>query len=93
MNKAQKAFDQFVVPACPSELKAPRLHELLDYPGVQPLIWGGKGVGSQGDGSVQFLARGVNEQQLLIQKLENDFGDLSCLSLTVPSGEGTPPIN
>ncbi|MCD4741970.1 MAG: hypothetical protein K8R67_05760 [Desulfobacteraceae bacterium] len=93
MNEAQANFDKYVVPACPSELKAPRLHEVLHYSKIKHLIWGGKGVGSQGDGSVQFLTRGVNEQQLLIEKLENDFYDISCFSLTVPSGKVTAQVN
>jgi galactokinase len=69
MNKAQKLFDQCVAPACPEELTAPRLHEVLSCPDIQDLIWGGKGVGSQGDGCVQFVAKGLEEQEELIGRL------------------------
>lgn len=37
---------------------------------VKALTWGIKGVGCQGDGSVQMLARGRQEQEELIQVLK-----------------------
>ncbi|MFC1716922.1 mevalonate kinase [Candidatus Poribacteria bacterium] len=69
MNEAQRLFDECVCPACPEELTAPKLHEILSHPDIQDLIWGGKGVGSQGDGCVQFIAKGLAEQEELIKKL------------------------
>ena len=69
MNEAQGLFDECLLPACPGELTAPKLHETLLHPDIQDLIWGGKGVGSQGDGCVQFVARGLAEQEELIKKL------------------------
>jgi len=69
MNEAQQLFDEFVLPACPEELNAPALHKILSHPDIQDLIWGGKGVGSQGDGCVQFVARGLEEQEELIERL------------------------
>ena len=69
MKQAQKLFDEFVAPASPQELKAPKLHEALSCPEIQDLIWGGKGVGSQGDGCVQFIAKGLEGQERLIKKL------------------------
>ncbi len=71
MTKAQRLFDECVAPACPEELAAPKLHEILSQPDIQDLIWGGKGVGSQGDGCVQFIAKGLEEQEELIEKLWN----------------------
>ncbi|MBD3183351.1 GHMP kinase, partial [Candidatus Poribacteria bacterium] len=71
MNEAQELFDKYVAPASPEELKAPKLHEILSHPGIQDFIWGGKGVGSQGDGCVQFVARGLKEQEELIDILWN----------------------
>lgn len=47
MTEAQRQFDAFAMPACPSQLTSPKLHAILSYPGIQHLIWGGKGVGSQ----------------------------------------------
>jgi len=82
MKKAQVLFDKYIMPVCPSELAAPKLHKVLEYPRIQSLVWGGKGVGSQGDGSAQFIARGPEEQKVLIEKLEREF-DVVCLSLTI----------
>lgn len=59
------------------------LHGALSYPGLTTHVLGGKGVGSQGDGSVQFLARDEKSREAAIRILEDDLG-LSCLRLTVP---------
>jgi galactokinase len=69
MRKAQRLFDECVRPACPDELAAPVLHKVLSHPDIQDLIWGGKGVGSQGDGCAQFTAKGLEEQEELIERL------------------------
>jgi galactokinase len=61
LGEAQATFDALVAPACP-ELAAPRLHAVLAHPAVAELAWGGKGVGSQGDGCAQLLARGPGER-------------------------------
>jgi mevalonate kinase len=57
MDEAQKLFDRYAVPLSPVELEAPKLHSLLNNHEIRQLIYGGKGVGSQGDGAVQFTAR------------------------------------
>ena len=51
MTKAQVEFDRYVVPACPDQLAAKKLHLLLHHEPLKPYIFGGKGVGSQGDGT------------------------------------------
>lgn len=56
-SEYQQAFDACLTPACPSQLTSTRLHELLSLPELQEHILGGKGVGSQGDGSIQFLCK------------------------------------
>jgi len=56
---------------CPEELNAPKLHEVLNDPIIQPMVYGGKGVGSQGDGSIQFLAKDKENQQKLIDYLNS----------------------
>ena len=56
MAEAQAFFDRYAVPACPEELQAPVLHRVLRHEALAPHVWGGKGVGSQGDGSAQFVA-------------------------------------
>lgn len=74
MIQAQKLFDEKVAPACPAELAAPVLHALLADETIQGLVYGGKGVGSQGDGSVQFLAKDRSCQERLIAYLKQEKG-------------------
>jgi UTP-glucose-1-phosphate uridylyltransferase/mevalonate kinase len=81
MTEAQELFDKKVAPASWEELKAPKLHEILNNTYVKPLTFGGKGVGSQGDGSVQFLARDKECQIKLVDYL-NEI-DLTAYSLTI----------
>lgn len=69
MTEAEELFNSHVTPMCPSELEAPRLHAVLADPQIQQWVYGGKGVGSHGDGSVQFLARDPDCQQLLLDYL------------------------
>lgn len=85
MVEAQSNFDRFAAPACPEELSAPILHKILEYPPLKPHIWGGKGVGSQGDGTAQFIARSQADQGAIISIIENDL-KLPCLRLTLHSG-------
>jgi len=68
MTEAEDMFDKYVAPMSPA-LWAPKLHEVLNDPQIQPLIYGGKGVGSHGDGSVQFLAHDKETQQQLVDYL------------------------
>ncbi|MBN1147493.1 MAG: GHMP kinase [Anaerolineales bacterium] len=82
MNEAQAFFDRFAAPACPEELAAPLLHRLLGYEPIKPHIWGGKGVGSQGDGTAQFVARSQADQQAVIEILARDLG-LHALELSL----------
>ena len=81
MTEAQHVFDALIAPACP-ELAAPRLHEVLAHPAVAEMGWGGKGVGSQGDGCAQLVARGPDERDALARRLGDDLG-VSCLPLTL----------
>ena len=69
MTEAQSLFDEKVAPMCPQELTSPVLHKTLKDPDIQPFIYGGKGVGSQGDGTVQFLAKDEECQQKLFDYL------------------------
>ena len=55
--QAQAEFDKYAQPACPSELTMPILHSVMSHPALQPLVWGIKGVGSQGDGTGQLLCK------------------------------------
>jgi len=69
MNEAEELFDRAVAPICPEELTAPKLHAVLADEYVHQLTYGGKGVGSHGEGSVQFLARDEESQQKLVDYL------------------------
>ena len=85
MIEAQTFFDQYATPTCPEELTAPVLHKVINYPKLLPYIWGSKGVGSQGDGTAQFLARSESDQEAVIKIIEEDL-NLSCLKLTLHTG-------
>jgi UTP-glucose-1-phosphate uridylyltransferase/mevalonate kinase len=86
MVEAQAFFDRYAQPACPEELTAPVLHRVLEYEPLKPHIWGGKGVGSQGDGTAQFIARSETDQQAVIEIIERDL-KMPCLTLTLRTGQ------
>jgi UTP-glucose-1-phosphate uridylyltransferase/mevalonate kinase len=88
MYEAQEFFDRYATPACPEELTAPVLHQVLDHEGLRPHVWGGKGVGSQGDGTAQFITRSEADQKAVIEILERDFG-MPCLTLSL---HATPKV-
>lgn len=85
MVEAQAFFDRYATPACPEELTSPVLHKVLAYEALRPHIWGGKGVGSQGDGTAQFLARSEADQQAVVEIIERDLG-MECHTLTLKPG-------
>lgn len=71
MTETEEIFDKQVAPLCPNELKAPKLKAILADEHIKTLTYGGKGVGSHGDGSVQFLAKDEACQQQLLGYLES----------------------
>jgi UTP-glucose-1-phosphate uridylyltransferase/mevalonate kinase len=86
MVEAQSLFDRYAAPACPEELTAPLLHRILSYQPLKPHIWGGKGVGSQGDGTAQLIARSASDQKTVVEIVERDL-KMSCLPLTLRTGQ------
>jgi len=86
MTEAQELFDEYAAPLSPRELKAKKLHEVLSDPNVQEHIYGGKGVGSQGDGTVQFLAKSEQDVSLLKEYLTKKL-KLDCFSFTATKTE------
>jgi len=52
---------------------------------LKPHIWSGKGVGSQGDGTAQFVARSEADQQAVAEIIERDLA-MPCLKLTLRTG-------
>jgi len=81
MTEAEELFDSHVAPMCPEELTSPKLHAVLSDPAIKPLVYGGKGVGSHGDGSVQFLAHSAEAQQQLVDYLNRH--DMKAYTLTI----------
>ena len=82
MNEAQQLFDSKVAPMSPKELESPVLHKTLNDETIRSLTFGGKGVGSQGDGTVQFLAKDAESQQKLADYLKNNLG-MTSYTLTL----------
>ena len=85
MSEAQGEFDRLAAPACPEELTAPVLHRALNHEALHPYIWGGKGVGSQGDGTAQFIVRSEADQKAAIEIIEREL-EMTCLPLTIRTG-------
>ncbi len=85
MDKWQANFDEKVMPAC-SELIAPVLHSVLDDEVIRGYIYGAKGVGSQGDGSVQFLCRDEESANKLQDYLKTVKG-MPSFRLTLKPGQ------
>jgi galactokinase len=83
MKQAQAEFDTHLIPACPHQLTAFVLHQILNYQPIQPYIYGGKGVGSQGDGTAQFIVKDKESQQKVIEIIECNFLQMQCLPLTI----------
>ena len=70
MTYYEEQFDSCMNPISEA-LKAPVLKRVLSDENIKPLVYGGKGVGSHGDGSVQFLAKGQEEQDKLADYLNS----------------------
>ncbi len=85
MKEAQEIFDSKVAPGCPEELTAPKLHSILSDPKVCEFSYGGKGVGSQGDGTIQFIAKDKESQGALVDYL-NSIG-LEAYAFTLPASD------
>jgi UTP-glucose-1-phosphate uridylyltransferase/galactokinase len=86
MTEAQAAFDAHLQPACPDQLTAPVLHKLLSYEPIQPYLLGGKGVGSQGDGTAQLLVADEAAQDAVIALIEGGL-QMSCMKMSIQSAQ------
>ena len=82
MTEAQMIFDEAVAKHS-RELEAPLLHELLVFSDIQPHIYGGKGVGSQGDGTAQFVAKSLVDRDRSMEKITTSFPQMRCFPLTI----------
>ena len=83
MSQAQSNFDRLVAPASREQLASPLLHELLSFEPIRRHIFGGKGVGSQGDGTAQFVARSAADRNEAIAKISAAMPDMRCFPLTI----------
>jgi len=79
MSIAQKEFDNYLAPSC-SELTAPKLHQVLNFSKIQDYIHGGKGVGSGGDGTAQFVCKSKEDREKAKIFLEEEL-KLECFDL------------
>jgi len=82
MTEAQGIFDDALA-VHSKELAAPLLHELLAFTDIQPHVYGGKGVGSQGDGTAQFVARSLADRDRAMEKITTSFAQMRCFPLTI----------
>ena len=85
MVKAQALFDEKVMPACDC-LIAPVLHSVLEDPEIKKWTYGAKGVGSQGDGTVQLLAKSEEDAKALQKYLKEQRG-MPSFTLTIKPGQ------
>jgi UTP-glucose-1-phosphate uridylyltransferase len=60
------------------------LHRVLAHPGLKKLVLGGKGVGSQGDGTAQFLVANADAQKEAVRVLHDELG-LEAIEVHIPA--------
>ena len=90
MQEAQREFDARAGPMCPSmlgEAGSPILHRALAHGAIQEHVWGGKGVGSQGDGTAQLVCRSRACQDAVCAALEADL-QVECIKVDLHPSEG-----
>ena len=68
MLSYQDLFNEKLAPSS-AKIQEPNVDELIKDPEIRNLIYGAKGVGSHGGGSIQFLARDSKTQQELYELL------------------------
>lgn len=83
MTEAQQIFDEMVAPNSPEQLASPLLHEVLSLKQIAQHVYGGKGVGSQGDGTAQFVARSQADRDAAMRKITETFAEMQCFPLTL----------
>jgi len=83
MTEAQRIFDEMVAPSSAGQLASPLLHEVLALHSIAEHVWGGKGVGSQGDGTAQFVARGAADRDAAMTKIADAFPQMQCFPLSI----------
>jgi galactokinase len=88
MKKSQYYFDKAGMKIFPQELNSPILHEIMNDLTLNEIALAIKGVGSQGDGTVQVLCENKVKQELVLNLLENEF-NCNAFKITVPAATAT----
>jgi galactokinase len=91
MTQSQACFDELVAPNSPQQLASPLLHQLLADEDVLKLTFGGKGVGSQGDGTAQFVARSDGDRDAAMALIAKKYPPMRCFPLTISPGSAGAP--
>lgn len=89
----QNLFNLHAGALCPDQLGeqgSPVLHRVLTYPAIQEFIFGGKGVGSQGDGTAQLLCKNIEAQDAVCRILEKELG-VHCLKVDLKATSSSDP--
>jgi len=85
MTEAQRLFDRAVAPHSAEQLASPALHALLAMEALGEYVYGGKGVGSQGDGTAQFVARSPAARDAATAAIHAEHPHMRCFALDIPS--------
>jgi len=86
MNLAQDFFDDYLMPASPEDLKAPILHSVLSMEEIKPFVYGGKGVGSGGDGTAQLVCKSKEDREkikIILTEKEFECFELDLKPITI----------
>ena len=83
MREAQKLFNDCAMINCPSELTAPVLNRTINDPSLRSYYLAAKGVGSQGDGSIQFLCESAEQQTQLLSIISAEPWNYDAFALTI----------
>ena len=73
MNYSQRLIDESAGMIC-DELKAPILHKIMEDKNVIKWSYGSKGIGSNGDGSIEILAKNEKCQREIEEYLQEKYG-------------------
>ena len=88
MTEAQGTFDELVAPHSREELASPKLHEVLAEEAIAGCVYGGKGVGSQGDGTAQLVARSQADRDAAMKAIVERHPEMECFPLTISPANG-----
>ena len=85
LSESQLQFDS-LVSNISSELLAPKFHELQDDKELQKYIYGGKEIGSHGDGTALFIARSQYDIDKAISYIQKIYG-YNCEKIIINGGQ------